>query len=171
MISIRSLFACTVFCLGLSTVAFAGSNAALTTNPSPPPADQDFEAVFHVTTNVGASGFWGEAFPMTEMDGNAITIHFDEGCGFICQTNDQAPGHFPFMMRALPAGAYVVRFVSPENGLLGAFNINVGIGGGGGAAPASLPVGGYWNLLFAVLIALVAGTRLIVRQVKREPTI
>lgn len=173
MKSVKYFSSCAALFLILSTSAIAGTgpNSSLTTDPSPPPADQEFAAVFHTVANVAAAGFWGETHPPSQIDGNTITFQFDEGCGWTCQSAELQNRQFPFTMPALPAGDYVVRFAatfSSPTVVYGEFNINVGNGGNGGVVSTPLPIGGYWTVIFAVLIALMAGARLLATQRNRN---
>ena len=149
-------------------LADTGPNPYFTTEPSPPPVDQEFAAVLHIRANPGATGFWGEAHPQSRIDGNTITFLFDEGCGWICQFSDLQAREFPFTMPALSEGTYVVRFASDFSmtaQVYGEFVINVG---NGLASPAPLPIGGQWDLMLAALLVLLAAARLLGTRSNRK---
>ena len=157
---IKTVLLCvvTLACVGVCGPVFAGSvpNPTLTTTPNPPPADQEFAATFYFSANPAASGFWGEAHPPSQINGNVITIAFDEGCGFLCPPGEPEYRAFPFTMPALPAGNYVVRFAAgldSTSNVLAEFDINVG---NGVVGPVALHVGGTGSLLLAALMILLA---------------
>ena len=158
-----------LICLGFAGAAFAQTphNPSLTTDPNPPPANQEFSAFFNVETNPASAGFWGELRPGHVIDGNVITFGFDTGCGWPCSPGVPTYRAFPFTMPSLPAGTYVVRFaeslyppISPS-AIIAEFTVDVGLGGGAVSTP--LPLGGYASVLFGLLILVLGWKRLYVR--------
>lgn len=109
-----------------STYAEAGDDApppTLTTNPSPAPANQPFEAVFHIYYAVSAFGVQEEDI---QVDGNTITVPFNHSCGFICP-GPTLYAAYPFQMPALPPGIYRVRVVEISGPYVyGEFTLGVG---------------------------------------------
>lgn len=160
----RQLLAATVafFAVWASTIAFAQSSlpASFWTTPNPPPADQEFAATLRILVNPGVWGIWpgeGQVPSNIQIDGNLIRIPFDIGCGFICPPSEPAYTNFPFVMPALPIGAYVIQFVdspTPPASVYAEFNITVGYGE---VAPSTaLPTGGEWNALLGGVLLLMA---------------
>lgn len=130
---------------------------SFSTNPSPPPPDQQFSAVLRIHVNPWTIGFWEELPLMSNINGNVVEILFDTGCGFLCPPFDPEYQDYPFTMPALPAGNYVVRFVGAfgqPDPPYAQFDLAVG---NGAQTAASLPVGGAWSILLAALLALFSG--------------
>lgn len=155
MKALKLLFLPVLFlvCLGLSTSAIAEQIPWLSTTPNPPPADQEFPAVFHITTNPSTIGFWSER-PWSVVNGNVVTILFDPGCGWLCGGGEDTYNAFPFTMPALPAGTYVVRFAlgfESSSTVFAEFTINVGQGAGTSTA---LPISESAIALLGLLILL-----------------
>lgn len=141
-------------CLGLAGAATAQDThiPTLATNPSRPPANQQFAATFYFVTNPASVGFWDQQHPTTVINGNVVTFGFDTGCGFLCPPGNPTYTAFPFTMPALPAGTYVVRFASDPNSssaVYGEFTLDVGLGA---VTPTALPIGGYASGILGLLI-------------------
>ncbi len=163
-----------LICLAFAGAAFAQTTDyhSLTTDPNPPPANQEFSAFFNFVTNPSSTGFWGELRPTHVIDGNVITFAFDTGCGWICPPGVPTYRAFPFMMPALPAGTYVVRFaeslyppISPSS-IIAEFTVDVGLGGGEVSRP--LPLGGSASVLLGLLILMLGWKRLHARGNSRK---
>lgn len=149
--------------LGASGIAVAQTpprNATFRTIPSPPPADQPFDAVFGAVMDPGALGFWG-THPQYRVQSDRVDLLFDTGCGFICP-GPVAPVYieYPLVMPALAAGRYTVRFAMGDfdnpSEILGEFPMVVG----GAAAPAQLPAGNAVPWLLGVLLLTAALARI-----------
>ncbi len=149
--------------LGLSSIAFAQTpirNATFRTTPSPPTANQPFDAVFGAVMHFDATGFYG-AHPQYRVLGDKIDILFDTSCLLICDPNVGSYTEYPLVMPALPAGSYTVRFAMGEfdnpSEVLGAFPLVVG----GAAQPAQLPLGDSvaWLLSLLLIVAAILQTR------------
>jgi hypothetical protein len=136
----------------------------LQTYPSPPPANQEFDAEFGVVMHDDATGFWGRN-PEYRIEGNVVNISFDITCAFICiDLSNPAFRTYSFKMPALPAGDYIVRFVfgsfdNPDV-VLAEFALAVG-----GSETVQLPIdhSAYW--LLGILIAVTAFVRLRVKPI------
>lgn len=150
---LRIVFALAPVILGSFSVAAHAQGISVPTlwTTQPIPVGQEFDASFGFRTNVSALGFWGDGVPPIVIEGNTLRIAFDEGCGFICPTNDMAYQQFPFRLPALPAGSYVVRIEAST--ATSEFPIVVV---GGLPAPTALPVGGRATSLLGALLALAA---------------
>jgi hypothetical protein len=148
-----------VLCASHVAVAQVPDTSTLRTIPSPPPADQPFDAVFGVEMHLDANAFYlGHAWHRVQ--GNNVDILFDISCAFICQGFEPEYREYPFEMPALAAGTYNVRFVFADfdnpSQVLGEFQMVVG----GVPAPAQLPTGDFVPWLLGLLLVFAAFSRL-----------
>jgi hypothetical protein len=144
-----------VLCASHVAVAQVPDTSTLRTIPSPPPADQPFDAVFGVEMHLDANAFYlGHAWHRVQ--GNNVDILFDISCAFICQGFEPEYREYPFEMPALAAGTYNVRFVFADfdnpSQVLGEFQMVVG----GVPAPAQLPTGDFVPWLLGLLLVFAA---------------
>ena len=106
-----SLYALLLLMLSASSIAIAQTppyNATFRTIPSPPPANQPFDAVFGVVMHFDATGFGG-IYPQYRVLGDRVDILFDWTCMFICVgLGTPVYTEYPLVMPALPAGRYTV---------------------------------------------------------------
>lgn len=141
-----------IFALWASLAIAQAQPSTFATSPSPALANQPFAATFSTTTNPTAVGIWGN--PQLQISGNTITIPFDYGCGFLCPGGGPAFKAFPFFMPALPAGAYVIRFVDASfSNLIAQFDLPIV-----DAPVASASVPALSPLLLALLALILIGT-------------
>lgn len=130
--------------------AYAGDEIpppTLTTNPSPAPANQAFEAVFHYYWMPSAFGVRQDSI---QIDGNTITMRFDHGCGFICPGTQVYAG-FPFQLPPLAPGTYHLRiFDVSGDDVLAEFSLRIG------ATP--IPTSSRFSLYALALLLLVVGS-------------
>ena len=148
--------------LGVSCIAAAQApdTSTFRTMPSPPPADQPFDAVFGVVMHEGVTGFHG-IYPQYRVQDKRVDILFDIGCGFPCPSLGSTYYlEYPLVMPALSAGSYTVRFSDGDfddpSRLLAEFPMVVG----GSAPPAQLPAGDLVPWLLGLLLIFAALARL-----------
>ncbi len=133
---------------------------SLTTTINPPPANQPFEAFFHVFASPESDGF-GPSARINVVD-NVIFIQFFGLCEEPCAPPSYSA--FPFTMPALPAGDYQVRFYFPMTSPP-IFYPTLGLTVGGGfVTPVAVPSASTrWLTALAFLLAI-AGTYLTPRR-------
>lgn len=136
---------------------------ALTTEPSPPPAGQPFQATFSRWSSTPTVGFGGQA-PTIVVDRPVVRVHFDPGCGFLCPPATVYRS-WTFTMPALSAGSYTVSF-GYTGATIAQFQLAVGAGA---PTPSPVPGPGLWSLaLLVVLVTAVAALRL--RRQRLQPS-
>lgn len=126
----------------------------LTTTIHPAPANQPFEAVFHIFASPDAVAFG--TTPQISVNGNTIGIQFLSGCPTGCALPPSYSA-FPFTMPALPAGEYQVTFgfFTPSPPLILA---RLGLTVGAGTNPVAVPsTSTPWLATLGLLLALVGG--------------